>query len=78
MPDHRSCAVNSAAELDAVIRAIVAAQLLRGAEITGTLYVDYSDESVKQATLIPSLQQRGVEIVWRKIVGIDDAESLAA
>jgi hypothetical protein len=38
----------------------------RGDEISGTLYVDYADESVKAATLIPALEHRGVIIVWRK------------
>lgn len=49
------------------IRDIFALDLAqRGDEICGTLYVDYSDESVKQANLLSLLQNRGVEIVWRK------------
>lgn len=65
--DNRLCDVSSAAELDAEIRAIFALDSVqRGDEICGTLYVDYSDESVKQASLLPSLQSRGIEIVWRK------------
>lgn len=67
MLDNRPCSVNSAAELDAEIRAIFALDLTqRGDEISGILYVDYSDESVKQASLLPVLQERGVEIIWRK------------
>jgi hypothetical protein len=78
MSDYRQYVVNSAAEMDAAICVIIAVQVLRGGEVAGTLYVEYSDESVKQAKLIPILEQRGVEIVWRKIVAIDDAADVAA
>jgi hypothetical protein len=67
MLDTRKCEVSTATELDAEIRAIFALDLVqRGNEINGTLYVDYSDESVKQASLLPALQSRGVKIIWRK------------
>jgi len=56
MLNGRKCREGSAAELDAEIRDIFALDLLgRGDEIGGTLYVDYSDESVTQASLIPTL-----------------------
>jgi hypothetical protein len=59
--------VETAAELDAEILDIFALDLVgRGNEICGTLYVGYSDESVKQASLVLSLQARGVKIAWRK------------
>jgi len=65
--DRRPCSVGTAGELDAEIRDIFALDLVgRGDEIGGTLYVDYADESVKQATLIPLLESRGVVIEWRK------------
>lgn len=60
--------VKTAAELDNEIRSNIAAldNLGRGDEIYGTLYVDYSGESVKRASLIPWLERRGVSVVWRK------------
>jgi hypothetical protein len=65
--DARRCDVNSSAELDAEIRDIFSLDLQqRGDEIRGTLYVDYVGEATKQASLIPSLEGRGVQIVWRK------------
>lgn len=68
MLDYRPCNVKTADELDAEIRDIFALDLVgRGDEISGTLFVNYSDESVKQASLIPVLQRRGVEIQWRKV-----------
>ena len=40
----------------------------RGSEIAGTLYVDYSNESVKQAKFdTHSARGERVEIQWRKI-----------
>ena len=67
MLDHRPCEVKSAAELDAQIRDIFALDLVgRGDEIGGTLYVSYSDESVRRASLLSTLERRGVTIVWRK------------
>jgi len=66
--DHRPCVVKTAAELDAEIRDIFALDVIgRGDEIGGTLHVNYSDESVKQASLVSTLESRGVTIVWRKI-----------
>jgi hypothetical protein len=41
----------------------------RGDEIGGTLYIDYADESVKEVTLIPALEHRGVIIVWDVVEG---------
>jgi len=65
--DYRRCDVNSAAELDAEIRDIFALdQVGRGDEISGTLYIDYVGEATKSASLIPTLEARGVGIVWRK------------
>jgi hypothetical protein len=65
--DSRRCDVKTAAELDAEIRDIFALDAVgRGDEISGTFYVNYSDESVKQAGLIPALERRDVRIVWRK------------
>jgi hypothetical protein len=67
MLDNRLCEVNTAAELDAEIRDILYLDDMgRGEEISGTLHVDYSDESVKQASLISNLESRGVAIDWRK------------
>jgi hypothetical protein len=65
--DHRRCEVKTADELDAEIRDIFALdQVGRGDEISGTLYINYSDESAKLAHLLPTLERRGVAIVWRK------------
>lgn len=67
MLDGRRCDVNSAADLDMQIRDIFALdQVGRADEISGTLYVDYVGEATRQASLIPALERRGVEIVWRK------------
>jgi hypothetical protein len=67
MLDNRKCEVKTPAELDAEIRDIFALDSVgRGDEVSGTLYVDYTDESVKKASLLPTLQRRGVAIVWRK------------
>jgi len=67
MLDHRYCLVHSAAELDAEIRDIFALDMVgRGHEIGGTLHVNYTDESVKQASLIPRLEARGVSIIWKQ------------
>jgi hypothetical protein len=63
----RRCDVNTSAELDAEIRDIFALDLQqRGDEICGTLHVDYVGEATKQASLIPTLEVRGVQIIWRK------------
>jgi hypothetical protein len=65
--DYRPCNVATAEDLDRELRDIYALiNVGREDEIRGTLYVDYSDESVKQASLIPWLESRGVTIVWRK------------
>jgi hypothetical protein len=67
MLNYRPCFVKTAAELDAEIRSIFALDHVgRGDEIGGILHVDYTDESVKQASLIPLLERRGVVIEWRK------------
>ena len=67
MLDTRKCEVGTAEELDIQIRDIFALALLgEGHQICGTLYIDYSNESVRQASLLPALRGRGVEIVWRK------------
>jgi hypothetical protein len=65
--DKRYCEVKTAEELNAQIRDIFALDLAgRGDEISGTLHVNYSDESVKKAGLIDQLQGRGVTIAWHK------------
>jgi hypothetical protein len=67
MLDYRRCDVATAAQLDAEIRDIFALDLVqRGDEICGTLNVYYTDESVKQAPLLPMLKARGVHIEWHK------------
>lgn len=67
MLDSRPCNVRTAVELDAEIRDILALALVgRGDQISGTLHVYYSDESVKQASLLPALTRRGVAIEWHK------------
>jgi hypothetical protein len=60
--------VNTANDLDGKIRGEIAAldTLGRSDEIHGTVYVEYSDESVKRATLIPWLASRGVAVEWHK------------
>ena len=66
MPDW-TCEVDNKDQLDAEIRKIAAlANLGRGDEIYGSMTVYYSDESVKEASLVPWLQDRGVVINWRK------------
>jgi hypothetical protein len=67
--DGRPCDVNTAEELNREIRGILSIEMVypdRAGEISGTLYVDYADESVKNASLIPELEARDVTIVWRK------------
>jgi len=65
--DGRLYDVKTADELDAQIRDILALYFLEpGDQIGGILYVDYADESVKQASLVAMLEDRGVRIVWRK------------
>jgi hypothetical protein len=65
--DYQKCEVKTAGELDAQIRDIFALDNVgRGAEISGTLNVEYSDETVKQATLLPLLEARGVRVAWHK------------
>jgi hypothetical protein len=67
MLDSRPCDVSTADQLDAVIRDIFALDSVqRGDEISGTLNVYYTDESVKKASLIPYLRGRGVDIEWHK------------
>lgn len=67
MLDYRPCNVSTAVQLDAEIRDILALDMVqRGDEITGTLNVYYTDESVKQAQLLPVLISRGVQIEWHK------------
>lgn len=67
MLDSRVCNVRTAAELDTQIRDIFSLDLVgRGDEISGTLYVYYGDESVKEASLVTILESRGVAIEWRK------------
>ena len=67
MLDYRHCDVQTAAQLDAEIRDIFALTMVqRGDEISGTLNVYYSDESVKRASLLPHLRGRGVYIAWHK------------
>ena len=61
------CKVTTANELDAEIRNIAALEMVgKGDEIYGTLHVTYSDEAVKQASLIPWLKSKGVAIEWTK------------
>ena len=68
MLNNRKCTVKTAAELDAEVRDILALEMVgRGDEISGTLYVDFEDEAVKDSTSIAQLTARGVDIVWRKI-----------
>ena len=67
MLDNRKCEVGSAVELNAEIRDILSLDNLdRGWEICGTLHVTYTDESAKQADLLPQLEKRGVVIAWHK------------
>ena len=65
MLDKRPCNVNTAEELNNEIKDILALDSVgRGDEICGTLYVDYTDDSVKKASLLPKLTARGVTIEW--------------
>jgi len=67
MLDHLLIDVATAAELDREIRNILALDMVqRGDEISGTLNVHYTDDSVQRATLIPVLVARGVTIAWHK------------
>ena len=67
MLDNRKCEVGSAFELNAEIREILSLDNLdRGWEICGTLHITYTDESVKQASLLPQLEKRGVVILWHE------------
>jgi hypothetical protein len=67
MLDYKPCNVATAAQLDAEIRDIFALDMVqRGDEISGTLHVHYTDDSVKKASLIRNLEARGVVIEWHK------------
>ena len=67
MPDW-ICEVDTADQLDTEIRKIAALENVgRGDQIHGTFTVKYSDESVKNASLVPWLESKGVAIVWRKL-----------
>ena len=66
MLDHRYCLVRSTAELDAEIRDIFALDMVgRSHEIGGTLHVNYTDESVKQASLISFFLGIIIKLIWR-------------
>jgi hypothetical protein len=68
--DNRPCKVNTAAELDNEIREIFALddKFGRGDEISGTLHVYYTDESVKSAQNIRLLEEKyGVQIEWHEV-----------
>jgi hypothetical protein len=68
--DKHFCRVASAAELDAEIRDIFALELVqRSDQMPSTIEVEYSDESVKQASLIPHVTSRGINIIFHKIGG---------
>ncbi len=67
MLDNRPCNVMTIDELNAEIRDILALEdTERGHEINGTLHVHYTDESVKQASLLRHLESRGVAVEWHK------------
>ena len=67
MLDNRKCEVKTAEELDTEIRDIFALDLMgEGHQICGTLYIHYSDDAVKKASLVRQLEERGVAIVWQK------------
>lgn len=67
MLNNRPCDVTTAEELDREIRNIfVLDEHERSDEINGILNVYYTDESVRQASLIPVLETRGVVVVWHK------------
>jgi hypothetical protein len=69
MLDSRPCKVSSAEQLDAEIQDIFwLDKIERGDEISGTLNVYYSNESVKLARRIVALVDRGVVIAWHKIL----------
>jgi hypothetical protein len=74
MLDNRKCEVGTALELNAEIRDILSLDNSdRGWEICGTLHITYTDESVKQASLLPQLEARGVAISWHKKVDLRTA-----
>jgi len=61
------CEVDTAAQLDTEIGNIAALEDVgRGDEIHGTFTVKYSDESVKKASLVSWLENRGVAVIWHK------------
>jgi hypothetical protein len=67
MLDSRPCNVSSAEELDAQIRDIFALDMVgRGDEISGTLHVYYTDDSVRNAAQVPTLENRGVFVEWHR------------
>jgi hypothetical protein len=67
MLDNRKCEVGSAVELNAEIRNVLSLDDLdRGWEICGTLHITYTDETARQASLLPQLEKRGVGIAWHK------------
>ena len=68
MLDSRPCNVTNPQQLDSEIRDILFLDnVQRGDEISGTLHVYYTDDSVKSATLVPVLESRGVYFAWHKV-----------
>ena len=62
------CEVDTADQLDTEIRKIAALEHVgRGDEIHGTFTVQYSDESVRKAALVPWLENKGVAVMWQKL-----------
>ncbi len=59
----------TAAELDQQLRVNVLAldNLGRSDEVYGTIEVTYSEDTVKTASLVSKLEQRGMVFRWKKI-----------
>ena len=69
MLDSSPCKVSSPEQLDTETQDIFwLDKVERGDEISGNLDAYYSSESVKLARQIPALEDRGVVIVWHKIL----------
>jgi hypothetical protein len=68
MLDSRVCKVKTPEELNIEIKDIMALDLLgEGHQICGTLNVQYTDESVKTASQLFLLEERGVAINWIRL-----------
>lgn len=63
----RSFKVRTAEELDSEVRDLLALGLVgRGHEVPEIVYMDYTDEAIKEASALSQLTAHGIRVVWHK------------